>query len=358
LTRAERPAAAPAAGHRRRTGGAGSAAVARSASFPRLRPLGAAGARIRQWWLARHPVSDTWTLDQRNIYILPTRGGWAFGLTLVVMLLASVNYQLNLGYVLTFLLAGSGLVSIHQTHGTLRGLTLRLRPPAAVFAGEAALLEVVMSNTGGPRHGIGIRFQEQRNGHRGAWCDVPALGQASAHLSVVPGTRGWHAVPTVVVETRFPFGLFRAWTHWRPASAVLAYPKPEQPAPQLPAAQSAPGGTPQARRGQGGELDGVRAWRRSDGLRQVVWKKVARSGQLVSRDTVAESSRELWLDWPATLGADRTGDEARLSRLAAWAISAERQGLSYGLRLAGRQIDPDRGDAHLRGVLRELALWP
>jgi uncharacterized protein (DUF58 family) len=312
---------------------------------------------VRHWWLARHPVSDTWTLDQRNIYILPTRGGWAFGLTLLVMLLASINYQLNLGYVLTFLLAGSGLVSIHLTHGTLRGLTLRLRPPNAVFAGEAAPLEVVMSNTGAARHGIGLRFQEQRMDQRGAWCDVPALGQASANLSIVPAARGWHAVPTLVVETRFPFGLFRAWTHWRPASAVLAYPAPEQPSPPLPPAQSAPGGAAQPRRGQGGELDGVRAWRRSDGLRQVVWKKVARSGQLVSRDTAAENSRELWLDWQAMPGVDRAGPEARLSRLAAWAVAAERQGLSYGLRLPGLQIAPERGDAHLLRVLRELALW-
>ena len=53
------------------------------------------------------PVTDTWTLNQHNIYILPTRGGWAFGLTLLVMLVASINYPLNLGYVLTFLLAGS-----------------------------------------------------------------------------------------------------------------------------------------------------------------------------------------------------------------------------------------------------------
>jgi hypothetical protein len=46
------------------------------------------------------------------------------------MLLASINYQLNLGYALTFLLAGAGLVSMHLTHGTLRGLTLHLRPVA------------------------------------------------------------------------------------------------------------------------------------------------------------------------------------------------------------------------------------
>ncbi len=103
---------------------------------------------MRRWWLSRHPATDTWTLNQHNIYILPTKGGIVFAVTLLVMLVSSINYQLNLGYVLTFLLAGSGLVSIHLTHGTLRGLTLRLRPSAPVFAGEPATLEVVMSSPG------------------------------------------------------------------------------------------------------------------------------------------------------------------------------------------------------------------
>ncbi len=334
---------------------AGPAAAARWPGFVRQSPQGGVRARLRRWWLSRHPATDTWTLNQSNIYILPTRGGWVFGLTLLVMLVSSINYQLNLGYVLTFLLAGSGLVSIHLTHGTLRGLTLRLRPAAPVFAGEPARLEVVMSNPSGARHGVGLRLHERRREPHHAWCDVPALGQASASLSIVPPVRGWHELPTLVVETRFPFGLFRAWTHWHLASAVLAYPRPEANPPMLPIAQSAPGGARVVRQGQGSELDGVRAWRRGDGLRQVVWKKAARSGQLVSRDTTSETSRELWLDWQT---AHAAGDaEARLSRLAAWVLAAEREGLVYGLRLPGLQIAPDRGDAHRRRTLRELALW-
>ena len=76
--------------------------------------------RVRDWWQARHPRTDSWTLTQRNIYILPTRAGFMFAAVLVVMLLATINYQLNLGYVLTFLLAGAGFVSMHLTHNTLR----------------------------------------------------------------------------------------------------------------------------------------------------------------------------------------------------------------------------------------------
>ena len=73
-------------------------------------PAAAIRARFRAWWQARLPRSDTLLLTQRNIYILPTRAGLMFAATLMVLLLASINYQLNLGYVLTFLLAGSGVV--------------------------------------------------------------------------------------------------------------------------------------------------------------------------------------------------------------------------------------------------------
>jgi uncharacterized protein (DUF58 family) len=356
LTPPLRFTAAPPGAQRWRPGEAGSAGVARSDRTGGTDPR-SLRARLRQWWLARHPVTDTWTLNQHNIYILPTKGGWLFALTLLAMLVSSINYQLNLGYVLTFLLAGSALVSIHMTHGTLRGLTLRLRPPTPVFAGEPARLEVVMSNPGGARHGVCVHARQWKRGERDAWCDVPALGQASASLTIVPATRGWHALPVLVVETQFPFGLFRAWTHWRPASQVLAYPKPEQPAPPLPPAASAPGGAPQTRHGQGSELDGVRAWRRGDSRRQVVWKKAAHSGQLVSRETTSEHSRELWLDWHAAHGVERNDAEARLSRLAAWLLAAEAQGQVYGLRMPGRESAPGRGEPHQRQLLRELALW-
>ena len=66
---------------------------------------------------------------------------------------------------------------------------------------------------------------------------MPAGGQAAVRVSMVPPRRGLHRVPTLVAETLFPFGLFRAWTLWRPAAEQLAYPRPETPAPPLPASQ-------------------------------------------------------------------------------------------------------------------------
>ncbi|MEW6705867.1 MAG: DUF58 domain-containing protein [Pseudomonadota bacterium] len=313
--------------------------------------------RWRLWWQKRHPLTDAWTLTQGNIYILPTKAGFVYALTLLVMLVASINYQLNLGYVLTFLLAGSGLTSIHLTHGTLRGLTLHLRPPPPVFAQQPALLEIVVASSGRMSHGVLLRLESddgQEQPRAPVWVDVPAQGQASARLSFVPPRRGWHDVPTVRAETRYPFGLFRAWTLWRPASRVLAYPAPEQPAAPLPAAQSAGGEAGRSRPSEGGEFEGVRAYQRGDAPRRVVWKKVARSGELVSRDTHVALQQQLWLDFQAAQWPDR---ERRLSRLAAWILAAEHAGIAHGLRLPGLELPPGSGPAHQRQALEALALW-
>jgi len=327
-------------------------------------PVGAAKANPHQpprswfqrWLQSRLPLTDTWELGQRNVYILPTAAGVTFAGTLVVMLVAAINYQLNLGYALTFLLAGAGLVSMHTTHGNLRRLTLHLRPGATTFASQPAMLEVVITNPGAARHALMLQFEDgRRHSSAAAWCDAPAGGQAQVQISFVPSNRGWHPVPTLVLSTVFPFGLFRAWTVWRPAARVLAWPQPESPAPPLPQSASAPGDERLSQRGVGSELDGVRPWRRGDTMRQVVWKKVARSGEMVSRETAGTATRELWLDWDSTHGAEK---ELRLSRLAAWVLRAERDGLDCGLRLPQLNLAPGQGDAHRRAALDALAQCP
>jgi uncharacterized protein (DUF58 family) len=314
-------------------------------------------SRFETWWQARLPLTDTWTLGQRNIYIVPTRGGASFAALLLLMLLASINYQLNLGFVLAFLLAGAAAVSMHITHGMLRGLTLRIKPGPPAHAGTPALLEVVVGNPGHARYALALRlYDRDRDGRSHTTVDVPAGGQAVATVSIVPATRGWHAIPPLVLETGFPFGFFRAWTVWRPAARVLAWPRPEHPAPPLPGAQPVPGEQAAVQRSSGNELEGVRPWRRGDSLRQVVWKKVARSGELVSRDTASSGSRELWLDWAATAGTGADA-EPRLSRLAAWVESAERAGIAWGLRLPGVELPTGQGDAQRREALERLATW-
>ena len=313
--------------------------------------------RFRSWWQSRLQRTDTLLLTHRNIYIVPTRAGFLFAATLLILLVASINYQLNLGYVLTFVLAGSGLVSMQLTHNTLRGLTLHLRRGDPVHAGDAALLDVVLTSPTAARWGIGLRVESSGAGTL-SWADVPAGGQATTQVSFVASARGRHDVPALLAETRFPLGLFRAWTVWRPASQVLVYPRAERPAAPLPAPVPIGGGLAATRRAEGVEFEGIRGYRRGDALKLVVWKKAARAletgGELVSRDTSTSAHQQLWLDWQRCAGL---ADEERLSRLTAWVLAVQRTGVDYGLRLPGEEVPPAQGDTQRRATLEALALW-
>ena len=308
-------------------------------------------ARFQRWWQARIHLTDTTLLTQRNVYILPTGPGWMLAATLLVLLVASINYQLNLGYVLTFLLAGCAVVGMHVGHATLRGLTLHLIAPDAQYMGASAPVSIQISSTRKTtRHGIGLALLG--SGHW-AWTDVPAQGSSRVHIAFTPTQRGLQHLPAITAETRFPLGTFRVWTYWRPAAQLLVYPRPEAHPPPLPPGQPRAGGASHSAPHASGEFDGVRPYRRGDPLKLVVWKKAAKADELVSRDSQQAQRHELWLDYAQ---AGSLGAEAKLSRLCAWVLLADQLGLDYGLRLPAQDLAPSAGEVHKRRCLEALAL--
>ena len=318
-------------------------------------PLALLRARFQRWWQARIQPTDTTLLTQRNVYILPTGPGCMLAATLLVLLVASINYQLNLGYVLTFLLAGCAVVGMHVGHATLRGLTLHLIAPDAQYMGASAPISIQVSSTRKTtRHGIGLGLM---GANHWAWTDVPAQGSRRVQIAFTPTQRGLQHLPTMTAETRFPLGTFRVWTYWRPAAQLLVYPRPEAHPPPLPPGQPRAGGASHSTPHASGEFDGVRPYRRGDPLKRVAWKKSVKSDELVSRDSQQAQRHELWLDYAqvGSLGGS-WGGEAKLSRLCAWVLLADALGLDYGLRLPAQEVAPSAGEAHRRRCLEALAL--
>ena len=315
-------------------------------------------------FLARHPRLTRWfygftppergtvVLGHRRVYIVPSRLGWFFGGTLGVLLVGSINYALSLGFALTFLLAGLGLVSMVHTTRNLARLALSAGRATPVYAGESALFRLFLeSRTGFDRPAILVR-------HPGsgvqAQVDVPAGGAAEAVLPLPTARRGWLPLGRVMLETRFPLGLFRAWSYTEPQARCLVYPRPERSAPPPPSPDAASGA--QRALGAGNEdFASLRAYQLSDSPRHVAWKAFARSDDMLTKQFSGEAASELWLDWrllPASLDV-----EQRLSRLAGWVLAAERSGADYGLRLPGVEIAPARGDSHGAACLQALALY-
>lgn len=333
------------------------------------RPLSFINERFQAWLENRLPLADHVTLTQRTVYILPTRPGLMLGVTLLVLLVASINYQLNLGYLLTFLLAGSALVGMHISHATLRGLAMNIATTNAHYSGALATFDVNLTNARRTtRYGIGLSVlnpqavdaQKSRERHW-VWSDVPAQGASVVQVAFTPERRGLHRLPTLTAETRFPLGTFRVWTVWRPAAQMLVYPAPEPNPPPLPPGEPRCGAATTAALVHGtGEFDGVRAYRRGDPMKLMVWKKAvnaftadAAGSALIVRDAQQAQRHELWLDF---MQAGALGAEPTLSRLCAWILQADKLALDYGLRLPGLEIKPASGEAHKRQCLEALAL--
>lgn len=290
-------------------------------------------------------------LSRRRVYILPTRYGWSYAGMLLVMLVGSVNYNNSLGHLLTFLLGSLALVSMLHTQRNLLGLRLRTGHVSPVFAGQQALFRLWLHNDAPvPRRGLEITYGGGRHRVRAG---VAAAGVCDVELPLTARTRGWLRLTEVTVGTRYPLGLFRAWSPVRVEAACLVYPSPAGARP-LPAGNS-PQGRDNRPRGEGREdFTGLRAYRPGDSPRQVHWKAAAREQGLMVKLFAGGGAGQVLLTWedagPARL-------EARLSQLCAWVLEAHRRGLGFGMALPDSQIPAGRGGVHLHRCLHALAVY-
>jgi uncharacterized protein (DUF58 family) len=324
------------------------------------------GARLYAWlrgrrstWRERTTARDRGEveLNQRRVYILPTRAGLGFAALLLALLVGSVNYSLGLGFGLTFVAAACGLVDMLHTYRNLAHLHLRPGRTSAVFAGEEAPFELVLANrTRLGRYAVWVDLDTMKEPRHPV--DVAAGASATVVLSCASGTRGWMKAPRVRLATRFPLGLFNAWSYWQPDSRALVYPFPEQDAPPLPVSgHPSPDGF-----GSAGSDDfaGVRSYQPGDPLRQLAWRHIARldpslGGQLVTKQFEGGAMDELVLDLDAL--PPRLDLELKLSRLTRWVLEAELRALPYALRLGRQRIDAALGPAHQAACLEALALY-
>jgi uncharacterized protein (DUF58 family) len=297
------------------------------------------------------PERGVVVLVHRRVYIVPARLGWMFGATLVLLLVGSINYAIALGFALTFLLAGLGLAGMVHTARNLARIAVSAGRAEPVFAGEAAQFRIYLDGRAAhDRPAILVR-------HVGSGAqmvvDVPATGAAEVVLAVQAPRRGWLPLGRVMLETRFPLGLFRAWSYVEPDARCLVYPRPERGALPPPSAEAEAGGARSPTPGND-DFAGLRGYQPADSPRHVAWKAVARSDELLTKQFTGEAAAELWLDWRLLpLG----GLEQRLSVLAGWVLAAERRGVRYGLRMPGVEIAPGRGDSHSGAALQALALY-
>jgi uncharacterized protein (DUF58 family) len=308
-------------------------------------------AHWERWLCRRHPPSGAGIrLDRRHIYILPTGYGYTFAGMLLIMFLWSINYNNSIGFGLTFLLGAVALNNMRRCHDNLLNLQVQAAGTEPVFTGQMANFAYGLDNPDEtPRYGIALQGRDVPP----VVGDVPARRAAILTLSLPATRRGRLQPGRLRVSTRFPLGLFQAWSWVEFTQFCLIYPQPQGALP-LPFATVPEAGASGAEWNPSSEdYAGLRGYVPGDSPRHVAWKAAARGGELQVKRFVDHRRAEVWLDWwtLAPLGA-----EARLSQLCQWVLKAEADGWNYGLRLPEQERGPACGDSHRHRCLEALAL--
>jgi uncharacterized protein (DUF58 family) len=291
-------------------------------------------------------------LHARRLYILPTRAGAGFGVLLLAMFIAGLNYQNSLALFLTFLFAAFGVIALLDTHRRLAGLRVVRIDATPAFAGDAVECRVVLDT-----HAVADAPELRVAASDPPGAALPAAigpdAMAVILLRCPALRRGRWRLRRLRLETRAPFGLFQAWTWLHTDTGTCVYPRAAGTL-DPPAAP----GDGQGMDGTGAGFDewsGLRPFREGDSPRQVAWKAYAREAPMLIREYHGQVAPRRHFDHTVLA---QLAPEARLEQLCRWCVDAAARGESWSLRLLSREIGPATGPRHLEACLTALAEFP
>lgn len=304
---------------------------------------------FKRWLHRRIPPQQKITLNQRSIFIFPTRTGFVFSFLLLLLLLGAINYENSLIFGLAFWLGGVFFITIFYTFRNLSGITLELQKCGSGFVGEDIEFAVKVTRPEkSKREGIQLGWPNAVK----QWAELYDTKSITLHLFVKANQRGWLNPDRLLIETYFPLGLLRAWTWIDLDAKAIVYPKPLFYKPSHVNLGSDDEGHLSHRVGSDDFYD-MRSFQPGDSPRHIMWRSYARQDELLVKQFAAYADTRLMLDWFQVAG----DTELRLSRLTGMALNAYRNEIEFGLKLPQNEISPNSGKAHLDRVLKELALY-
>lgn len=290
-------------------------------------------------------------LGENRIYILPTHQGVLFFALLLAMLLGSINFNNNLGFLFTFLLGCMTFISLIHTHRNLKGLVLQSAQIAPVFAGEKAMFVLTLKPGTEQRPGICLGFKGEE--------EIEVSLNRSVHQVCVPIAthgRGLFKTGVMTLSSSYPLGLFRAWSTINPDSSYLVYPRPVY-GPFQPGTGAEPSENEGAIEIKGtDDFKELRRYQPGDPLSRLSWKSFSKGRGLHTKEFSIPAGEIIILSWDQVHENDI---ETKLARLCDMIQHAHRMNLSYGLSLPGTEIPPadPKDPAHYHRCLQALALF-
>ncbi|MFQ3581100.1 MAG: DUF58 domain-containing protein [Chloracidobacterium sp.] len=329
-------------------------------------------------------------LSRLDISYAPTQETAFFVLITVIVALSAFNTGNNLLYlifaVLISVIVASGIVS----ESMLRGLSVGLRFPEHIYAGQATLLDVSVANekylVPSMSLTVGMRLTQKagapvaatdKRGQRRWWGKPKAAPSKLDNLAhfVIAGprakvrqtvehtfpARGQYDIVGFTITTKFPFGFLQKTRRFAASGVITVYPAVDAAVP-LPAGLSdALGARETNQRGLGADLYAIRQYRDGDRRRDIDWKATAKTRKLMVRDRMREDDRRVTIRFDPCPGRELTADdraafEAGVAQAASLVTRLAKSGTLVRLVTPNATTEFGNTPRHTHDMLRLLAV--
>jgi uncharacterized protein (DUF58 family) len=285
-----------------------------------------------------------------GLVVRVTNTGLGFVVVTLVVAVGATNTGNNGLYVLLALCLSILVVSGVLSRRNVDGLVPGLDGPDELFAGEPARFGLTVANDR-PRERSGVLVT--LDGLGGPWL-FPSVRPGTIErrgVDLVFPSRGPVRVPSVLLFSSYPIGLFRKGWRRRDAFEGLAYPRPAfHPLPEPDDSRTDGDGGRAERRGRGAGIRNLRDAQPGDDPRDIHWRQTARQGSPIVRERDSEETRD------SVVVVERGGGEEAVSEAAGAVLQLLARGDRVGVAAGHAFVAPGAGPGHRRALLGTLAL--
>jgi hypothetical protein len=350
-----------------------------------------------KWLDKRIPAATQHHLNHHNIFIFPAKFGLLFLSLCVLLFLLGTNYQNNLMLLLCYFLLAIFLVNLLASYINFARIDLQIGKCPEVFVGDNMQIPLWLnanndSNNLASKGLLHFKFQTNQyqstkktkfqHEQQSTEVDADALTNP-IHLSQTCYQRGKLTLSRVTVQSFYPLGLYRCWTHLAFIHEITVFPKPLPCEIQLHIndhnSAKKSGGISNEQTGHD-DFSHLKAYQVGEPLNHVAWKQLAKGRGMVSKQFSSISHHIGWLKLSADyknkalapsivldtaldnldldkMALDKFALDKELGELCYQVIELSRTQRTFGLDLGTQCIAPNSGAGHRHACLRALAYF-
>lgn len=324
--------------------------------------------RFDTWLKRRVPGRSHHKLSRHNIFIMPTKFGFAFLLFVFLLFLLATNYQNNIIMLMSYLLASFFISVMMHSFYNFSGLGFKSTAQHSGFAKQTINIPITIISA--KRHfDLTLSFAKQpkqlKQQQQKIYFEQCHAGNTEVFLPYVAKQRGTVNIGRIKIASEYSFGLFVSWAVLDFSHQITVYPQPKK----INASQYRLAGqdnqsestTNYANQSAGlDDFSELKGYVLGESRARIAWKQFARGQGRYTKHYQSQQGSLPWLKLNEMPSADL---ESQLSYLCYLVLEYSHSEQCFGLDLTvnniashvDRKIAPDSGFTHQTACLIALA---